>query len=81
MKISTIKQLAQKHELEKLRALEAAIENEEDVSAEVPGEDDGDRLTNVSAAIWIKEQMEKNGSDLKTEIRNYSQRVRNSISS
>ena len=45
----------------------------------IAGEDEGEQLTHVLAAIYIKEHMEEHGSDLKTALREYTLKVRNSI--
>lgn len=80
MKVSSIKKLVQEYNLETLQQLENELIDEKELSAPVDGEDEGEQLTHILGAIWVKEQMEKNGSDFKIEIRNYSSRVRESIS-
>lgn len=80
MKIPVIKKLAEAHSLDELRAVEEALYNEEVPVIEVKGEDEGEQLTHVLAAVFIKEHMEEHGSDLKTALREYTLKVRNSIS-
>jgi len=46
----------------------------------VEGKDEGEKLTHILAAIHILEDMQKNNLDARTALRNYTQRVRNSIS-
>jgi hypothetical protein len=46
----------------------------------VEGKDEGEKLTHILATIHILEDMEKSGCDHRTALRNYTQRVRNSIS-
>lgn len=80
MKIPAIRKLASDYDLETLKKLEEEIENGKKPHQPVDGDDEGDQLTHVSGAIWVKEQMASNNSDLKTELRNFSKRVRGSIS-
>jgi hypothetical protein len=80
MKIAVIKQLAETHVTAELLAAEEAILNEQAPAIPVEGKDEGERLTHVLAAIEIHNDMLKNGLDFRTALRNYTQRVRNSIS-
>ncbi|MCW3126644.1 MAG: hypothetical protein JWO03_2302 [Bacteroidetes bacterium] len=80
MQVAIIKQLAETHTTEALRAAEDAILNEQTPAIEVEGKDEGEQLTHVLAAIEIHHDMDKHGIDFRTALRNYSQRVRNSIS-
>ena len=80
MKIPAIKKLVENSNLEELMAAEAAIVNEQQPAIEVEGEDEGEQLTHVLAAVWILNEMEDNGTDFKTALRMYTQKVRVSIS-
>ena len=80
MKLAVIKKLAENQNIEELRIAEEAILNEEVPSIVVEGEDEGEQLTHVIAAIQILTDMETQGSDLRTALRAYTERVRNSIS-
>lgn len=81
MKINVIKKIAEKESLSDLKQVEEEIYNEiEALSIDVEGVDMGEKLTHVIAAIWIKEEMEKSGIELKDALRKYTQKVRNSIS-
>ena len=80
MKVAVIKSLTESHPLETLQAEMAKLENGESLTIVVGGDDEGEQLTHLLAAIWICEQMQLNGTDLKTELRNFSSRVRESIS-
>lgn len=80
MNISAIKQLVDNHDLVTLQMLQSELEEEKPLSHEVIGEDEGEQLTHLLGAIWIKEQMFENGTDYKTELRNFTSRVRGSIS-
>jgi hypothetical protein len=80
MKLPVIKHLAVTYTLEQLKAAEEALLNEQQPSIEIEGDDEGEQLTHTIAAIAILEDMDKNNVDIRTAIRNYTQRVRNSIS-
>jgi hypothetical protein len=78
MKLPAIKQLAEQHDLATLQAAEQALLNEETPAIEVPGDDEGDQLTQILGAIWIREQVSA-GTDFKDAFRAFAQRVRSSI--
>jgi hypothetical protein len=80
MKLPVIKDLVEKYALTDLQAAEEALLNEETPAIEVIGDDEGEKLTHTLAAIWIKEQMEAQNLDYKTALREYTKRVRTSIS-
>jgi hypothetical protein len=80
MQVSEIKRLVESYALEQLAKAEEAIMEEQKPEIDIHGEDEGERLTHVMAATWIKTDMEKTGSDLRTSLRNYTQKVRKSIS-
>ena len=80
MKLAVIKKLAETQKIDELRKAEDAILNEEVPAVEIEGEDEGEQLTHVIAAIQILSDMETQGSDLRTALRTYTERVRNSIS-
>jgi hypothetical protein len=80
MKIDAIKKLVENHDLEMLQQLQNQLEEEQPLSHEVDGEDEGEKLTHLLGAIWVKEQMAANGTEFKTELRNFTSRVRGSIS-
>lgn len=78
MKIPAIKKLVEQADLESLKKAEQAMYNEQPLSMDVEGDDDGEKLTHILAAIYIKERMDQ-GDDFTTALRSYTQRVRNSI--
>lgn len=80
MKVPIIKKIIETYNLTELNKAQEALENEQIPEIEIEGEDEGEQLTHVLAGIWILEQVESNNTDIKTELRNYTQRVRNSIS-
>ncbi|MBK7148861.1 MAG: hypothetical protein IPH78_08570 [Bacteroidetes bacterium] len=80
MQIPVIKKLSETYTLEQLQAAENALLNEAKPEIEIEGKDEGEQLTHVLAAIDVLSDMTKNGTDARTALRNYTQRVRNSIS-
>jgi len=80
MQIAIIKHLHENYTLEELKLAEEAMYEEQTPAINVEGKDEGEKLTHVLAAINILEDMEKNNIDARTALRNYTQRVRNSIS-
>jgi hypothetical protein len=80
MKVQEIKELVEGHTIEALNMLTEQLENGEPLAHHVGGNDEGEQLTHLLGAAWIKEQMQANGTDFKTELRNYTARVRTSIS-
>lgn len=80
MKIQEIKRLAETHSADQLRKAEEALLEGNQLPFEVIGDDEGEQLTHILAAISICEDVQKNGTELRNAIRNYTQRVRNSIS-
>ena len=80
MQVPLIKQLAEKYSIAQLEESEAALLEERKPPITDAGDDEGDQLTNILAAIWIKREMEEKNVDVRTALRAYSQMVRNSIS-
>jgi len=79
MKIPAIKQLVEKYTISDLKDAEQCLFEDQPLPIEVAGEDDGEKLTHILAAIEILEDMAK-GDDYMKALRKYTQRVRNSIS-
>ncbi len=79
MKIPAIKSAVEKYTIQELKEAESALYEELSPAIHIDGDDEGEQLTHILAAIWIKEQMEKTSEDFKTTLRKYTQRVRNSI--
>ena len=79
MKINAIKPLVEIFSIAELEEAQSAIENEQELNIEVQGEDEGEKLTHIIAAIWIKKEIQEKGSDFKTALRAYTGKVRNSI--
>ena len=79
MKIPVIKKLVEKYSKEELQAAEEALAEEKTPQIEIDGEDEGEKLTHAFAALWIKEKVNK-GVDFKVALREYTNKVRESIS-
>ncbi|GAB3203057.1 hypothetical protein ABID22_001220 [Pontibacter aydingkolensis] len=79
MKIPAIKKLVETYNLEELGAAENALMEEQPLTIEVEGDDEGEQLTHVYAAIWIISHMNANNVDFKTALREYTKKVRVSI--
>jgi hypothetical protein len=79
MKIPSIKKLVDACNIQQLQAAEEAILEGLSPEIEVEGDDEGEQLTHIMAALFIREEMEK-GADYLTALRTYSGRVRSSIS-
>ncbi len=80
MKLPVIKQLVETYTLEQLIAAEESLLNEQVPAIEIEGYDEGEQLTHAFAAISILQDVQDNGVDVRTALRNYTQRVRSSIS-
>lgn len=79
MKIPAIKKLVENYNLDQLTAAEEALMEEQPLAIDVEGDDEGEQLTHVYAAIWIMKHMEENSTDFKTALREYTKKVRVSI--
>lgn len=79
MKIPEIKKLVEAHDVATLKQAEEHLIEGEALAIEIGGDDEGEQLTHILAAIAIHEDMDATGADFKTALRNYTQRVRNSI--
>lgn len=80
MKIPEVKRLIENYSIEELIAAEEALINEEVLDIEVNGTDEGEQLTHVFAAIYILNKMDDDQVDFKTALRDYTSKVRESIS-
>ncbi|MGV3588236.1 MAG: DUF6952 family protein [Adhaeribacter sp.] len=79
MKIPAIKKLVETQTIESLRHAEELLLEEQQPSFEIEGTDEGEQLTHVFGAIWILNHMQDHGSDFKTALREFTQKVRVSI--
>ena len=80
MKIPVIKKLVENHDLDTLRAAEEALAEEQTPAIEIVGDDEGEQLTHAFAAIYILERMQEDGLEFKAALREYTSKVRASIS-
>lgn len=80
MQISAIKTTASSYSLEQLKEAENSLLEEQPIAIEVEGEDEGEQLTHILAAIWVKEFMRQHDVNISKAIREYTVKVRNSIS-
>lgn len=80
MKIPVIRQIVEKYSLEELKRAEEALMNEQAPDIAIEGEDEGEQLTHIIAGIEILSDCECSDIPVAKALRNYSQRVRNSIS-
>ncbi|MEI7979209.1 MAG: hypothetical protein WCI53_10230 [Bacteroidota bacterium] len=79
MKIPAIKLLVENYSLEELTIAEQNILNEEPLKIEVIGDDEGEQLTHILGAIEVLEKVQNENKDKPTALREFFQRVRNSI--
>lgn len=80
MKIAAIKKLIDQYPLEQLQQAEASIENGDALSIDVEGDDEGEQFTHILGAIDILTRVKEEGKDKAVALREFTQRVRNSIS-
>lgn len=80
MNIASIRQLVDTFTKAELQAAESALMEEQPLKIEVPGTDEGEQLTHLIAAIWVHDHKQANECDTMTAVREYTKRVRQSIS-
>ncbi len=80
MNIGVIKSIVEKYSIDDLQKAEDCLLNENILEIEIEGTDEGEQLTHVLAAIYIKQIMLEENVNVTQAVRLYSQRVRNSIS-
>lgn len=79
MKIAAIKKIVELHSFEALTLAEEALLDGTVPEISIEGEDEGEQLTHIYAARWILTEM-KNGKDLQAALREFTVKVRSSIS-
>lgn len=79
MKLPVMRKLADQFTLDELKAAEEAMYEERQPEITIEGEDEGEQLTHILGAIWIKEALAA-GTEPAQALREYAQKVRNSIS-
>lgn len=80
MKIPVIKKLVESHSIEELQLAESAMLEGLPMSIAVEGDDEGEQLTHILAAMDILQNMKSKNLNAAQALRLYSQRVRKSIS-
>jgi len=80
MNIPVIKTLVDNFSLEELELVELALADEKEPEIHIEGQDAGERLTHAFAAVWILNKMNSTGQDFKTVLREYTRKLRESIS-
>ena len=79
MKIPAIKKLVENHSVDELQKAENQMMEGESVSIPIEGNDEGEQLTHIMAAIWILEEMKSRGINFTEALREYTKKVRESI--
>ncbi len=80
MQIPVIKKIVELYTIEQLKVAEENLLNETPLGIEIEGKDEGEKLTHILAAIFIKEYMLQHGADYPSALRAYTLKVRSSIS-
>lgn len=65
---------------DELRAAEEDLLEERPPRFDIVGDDDGERLTHVMAALWVRAHQRESGAEIMSAIRDYTKKVRSSIS-
>lgn len=79
MKIPAVKKLVETYSLEEVSKAEEMILDGQLPEIEIEGEDEGEQLTHAFAAKYILERI-KEGVEFKDALREFTQKVRSSIS-
>lgn len=79
MKLPIIKKIAESYTLDQLNLAEEELMEGNTLSIVIEGEDEGEQLTHVIAAKWVIEATQ-NGKGLNDALREYTKKVRESIS-
>jgi hypothetical protein len=79
MKVPAIKKLVETLDLQQLEKAEIDILEGLAPAIEVEGNDEGEQLTHIMAAIWILHEMKLRNIDFKEALREYIKKVRESI--
>ena len=81
MKLPVIKKLVETYTLEQCEEAEQQMLEGLEPGIEVEGKDEGERLTHVLGAIEILKTIKSENKDQRIAVREFFERVRNSISS
>jgi hypothetical protein len=80
MKLPVIKHLVESYSIEELQLAEQNLLDEKPLNIKVEGEDEGEQLTHILGAIDVLDRVQLDNKDKSTALREFFQRVRNSIS-
>lgn len=80
MKLAAVKKLVESNSIDELKAAEEAILDEKKPEIAIEGDDEGEQLTHVIAAQWVLNRVATGKVDVKTALREYTSKVRESIS-
>lgn len=80
MKVPAIKKAAEEHSYADLNQAKDDLLDAKELQIEIIGEDDGEQLTHIIAAMWVQEQMARREIDMRTALREYAVKVRESMS-
>jgi len=80
MKLPVIKHLVETHTIAELKLAENNLLDEKELNIEVAGDDEGEKLTHILGAIDVLERVQNENKDKPAALREFFQRVRNSIS-
>lgn len=80
MKIPVIKDLVDKYTHQQLKKAENDLVEGKALQIEAEGQDEGEQLTHIIAAAWILEEMKNKNLEFKDALREYTKKVRESIS-
>ena len=79
MQIPVVRKMVGEFSVQQLQKAEEDLLEEQPLEIEVEGKDEGEQLTHIMAAIWIKQEMENSDLPLGKVIRLYTEKVRKSI--
>lgn len=79
MKVPAIKKLVESYPKSELIQAEEDLTEEKTLKIEVEGNDEGEQLTHILAAVWILDEMKSKNIDFKEALREYTKKVRESI--
>ncbi len=80
MKLPAIKKLIEQYDLATCRQAETDLLEGNPLQIEVEGNDEGEQLTHILAAIDVLEKVQQENMDPKVALREFFERVRRSIS-
>jgi hypothetical protein len=79
MKLPVIKHLVEAYSIAELQLAEQNLLEEKPIAIIVEGDDEGEQLTHILGAIDVLEKVQLENKDKSIALREFFQRVRNSI--